>query len=131
MTTKKKSIVLTEDKSRAIRPELLDELLAGYKSPEDLVGEDGLLKQLVGALVNRAMQAEMTEHLGYESGGEAQGQSNRRNGKRTKRLRSDHGPLQVEVPRDREGTFEPLLVPKHSRESGGSMTRLSPCMREE
>ncbi len=117
-TTKTKSKILTQERPKRIRPELLDELLAGYKKPEDLVGEEGLLKQLVGALVSRAMQAEMTEHLGYEAGGEPQGQ-NRRNGKRTKQLRSGHGPLQVEVPRDREGTFEPRIVPKHSREFRG------------
>jgi hypothetical protein len=53
-------------KKKDIRRELLDELLAGYSKPEDLTGPDGLLKQLTGALVERALQAEMTDHLGYE-----------------------------------------------------------------
>ena len=53
---------------RRIRKELLDELLADYKGPEDLTGPDGLLKQLTGALVERALGAELTEHLGYEPG---------------------------------------------------------------
>jgi len=53
---------------RRIRKELLDELLAGYKNPEDLTGPDGLLKQLTGALVERALGAELTDHLGHEPG---------------------------------------------------------------
>lgn len=115
----------TDEKTKAqspkpIRAELLDELLGDYRSPEDLVGESGLLKELTRALVNRAMQAEMTEHLGYESGRAApEGQGNRRNGKRKKRVRSDQGHLDVEIPRDRDGTFEPALIPKHSREFRG------------
>ncbi len=53
---------------RRIRKELLDELLADYKGPEDLTGPDGLLKQLTGALVERALAAELTDHLGHEPG---------------------------------------------------------------
>lgn len=122
MTSKTKNTgETTEPETRKpIRPELLDELLGEYRSPEDLIGESGLLKELTRALVNRAMQAEMTEHLGYESGkGAPDGQRNRRNGKRQKRVRSDQGHLDVEVPRDRNGTFEPALIPKHSREFRG------------
>jgi len=64
---------------RRIRKELLDELLAGYTNPEDLTGPDGLLKQLTGALVERALSAELTDHLGHEPGGAAVN-GNMRNG---------------------------------------------------
>ena len=57
---------------RRIRKELLDELLADYKGPEDMTGPEGLLKQLTGALVERALAAELTDHLGHEPGGRAQ-----------------------------------------------------------
>ena len=119
---------MTKEERKPIRRELLDELLADYKSPDDLIGESGLLKELTRALVNRAMQAEMSEHLGYDHGkAPPDGQANRRNGKRNKRLRSDQGMLDVEVPRDRDGTFEPALVPKHAREFRGFETRSSRC----
>ena len=119
-TAKTDSKTTGKGKPKPIRQELLDELLANYKSPEDLIGEEGLLKELTRALVSRAMQAEMTEHLGYENGKTPpEGQGNRRNGKRGKRLRSDQGVLEVDVPRDRDGTFEPALVPKHAREFRG------------
>ena len=103
-----------------IPPGLLDELLADYSKPEDLTGPDGLLKQLVSAVVNRAMGAEMSHHLGYEKGAQPpEGQTNRRNGHTSKRLRSDHGDIELQVPRDREGTFEPQLVKKHERQFNG------------
>lgn len=103
-----------------IPQEVLDQLLEGYTSPEDLTGPDGILKELTAALVNRAMDSEMTEHLGYESGEEPpEGQENRRNGKGNKRVRSGYGELEVETPRDRDGSFEPQLIPKHQRHFDG------------
>lgn len=107
-------------KKQPFRDELLDELLSDYSEPEDLVGADGLLKQLTGALINRAMGAELTHHLGYGPGDKAPAeQSNRRNGSTRKTLRTEHGPVEVEVPRDREGSFEPQVVPKHQRHFNG------------
>ncbi len=104
----------------AIRKELLDELLAGYAKPEDLTGPEGILKRLTGALVERALQAEMTDHLGYEPGAlEGQGSGNSRNGAGKKTLRTDQGEVTVDVPRDRNGTFEPQLVKKHQRSFKG------------
>lgn len=104
----------------AISKGLLDELLKDYKGPDDITGPDGLLKQLTKALVERAMDAEMTTHLGYEKHDQAEKDtSNRRNGKTKKTLRSDQGPLEIEVPRDREGEFEPEIVPKHQRDFKG------------
>ncbi len=105
---------------KPIRKELLDELLAEYANPEDLTGPEGLLKRLTGALVERALQAEMTDHLGYEQGAaEGQGSGNSRNGAGKKTLRTDQGEVTVEVPRDRNGTFEPKLVKKHQRSFKG------------
>jgi putative transposase len=98
----------------AIEKELIDKLLADYKGPEDLIGEQGLLKQLTKALVERAMNAELTHHLGYEKndpGG--RGSGNTRNGTSAKTLKGDFGETRIEVPRDRSGTFEPKIVAKH------------------
>jgi len=104
----------------AIPKEILDQLLKDYKGPDDLVGPDGLLKELTKALVERAMQAEMTEQLGYEpQSSAAKAGSNRRNGTSKKTVRSDQGPMELDVPRDREGSFEPVIVPKHQREFKG------------
>ena len=105
---------------RPIPKELLDELLKGYRSPQDLLGEDGLFKRLTAALVNRAMEAELTHHLGYEPGQPApEGQRNRRNGKGRKRVRTEQGPVEIDVPRDRDSSFEPRIVPKHQRHFNG------------
>jgi putative transposase len=100
--------------------ELIDQLLADYKGPEDLIGEQGLLKQLTKALVERAMQAELTHHLGYdknEPGVPRRG--NTRNGTSSKTLKGDFGEAVIAVPRDRHGTFEPKIVPKHERRFTG------------
>jgi putative transposase len=100
--------------------DLLDQLLAGYAKPDDLTGPDGLLKQLTGALVERALEAEMTEHLGYEPhAAEGRGSGNSRNGKGSKTLTTEQGDVTVDVPRDRKGTFEPQLVKKHQRRFTG------------
>ena len=99
----------------AIDTKLIDQLLAehGYRL-EDIAGEKGLLKQLTKALVERAMQAEMTNHLGYEKHDPAGYKSgNSRNGKSHKKLTGEFGEIDLETPRDREGTFEPKIVAKH------------------
>lgn len=107
-------------KEKKIRRELLDELLAGYSKPEDLTGPEGLLKRLTGALIERAMAAELTEHLGYEPhAAEGRGSGNSRNGSGSKTLQTEQGPLTIEVPRDRNGTFDPKIVPKHQRRFDG------------
>jgi putative transposase len=97
----------------AIDNKLIDTLLADYKTPEDIIGKHGLLKQLTKKLLERAMQAEMTEHLGYEKHDQAGNNSgNSRNGKTTKALKGDFGEMPLETPRDRNGTFEPRIVAK-------------------
>src|SRR6478672_1060831 len=103
-----------------IDKELIDKLLADYKGPEDLIGEQGLLKQLTKALVERAMQAELTHHLGYSKNDPAgRGSGNTRNGASTKTLKGNFGEAVIEVPRDRNGTFEPKIVGKHERRFSG------------
>src|SRR5271156_1065315 len=93
--------------------ELIDKLLSDYEKPEDLIGENGLLKQLTKALVERALHAELTTHLGYEKHcAEGQHSGNSRNGTSAKRLKGEFGTLEIAVPRDRQSSFEPKLVPK-------------------
>ena len=97
-----------------IRNELIDELIKGYQKPEDIIGENGLLKQLTKALLERAMSAELTHHLGYEKHDPAgYGSGNSRNGSTPKTVKGDFGELPVETPRDRNGTFEPQILKKH------------------
>lgn len=99
----------------AIDPKLIDKLLAEHgHRPQDIAGENGLLKQLTKALLERAMQAELTDHLGYEKHDAAGHNSgNSRNGKSKKKLKGDFGEIDLETPRDRNSTFEPKIVPKH------------------
>lgn len=92
---------------------VIDDLLKKYKSPEEILGENGLLKQLTKAVLQRALQAEMTHHLGHEKHGAISNQSrNARNGSSKKTLKGDFGTMPIEIPRDREGTFEPVIIAK-------------------
>lgn len=94
--------------------ELIDSLLADYKKPEDLIGENGLLKQLTKRLVERALQAEMAQHLGHaKNNSVANATGNTRNGKSVKTLKGEFGELPIEIPRDRHASFEPQIIPKH------------------
>ena len=100
----------------AIPKELLDQLLQHCDDPQDLLKQGGFLHQLTGRLVERALDAEMTDHLGYEKhAAEGKRSGNSRNGRSAKTLKSEAGDVEVRVPRDRSGTFEPALVPKHER----------------
>jgi putative transposase len=82
-----------------ITPELLDQLLSGYTTPEDLTGEQGLFKQLKKALIERALGAELSEHLGYEKGDPAgRGSGNSRNGTSAKTLLSEDGEVELLKP---------------------------------
>jgi transposase-like protein len=86
----------------------------------DLVGPDGFLTKVTKTVLEAALQAEMTDHLGYESGDpEGRGSGNSRNGMTTKTVQTDVGPVLINVPRDRAGEFEPLIVPKHARRLDG------------
>ena len=97
----------------SIDNELIDNLLQNYKKPADLIGENGLLKQLTKQLLERAMAAEMTEHVGYEKHDVAGNNSgNSRNGKSSKTIKGTFGELVLDTPRDRKGTFEPQIIEK-------------------
>src|SRR5437867_13166082 len=97
----------------AIDLKLIDQLLADYKNPEDIISENGLLKQLTKALLERAMQAELTEHLGYEKHDPAGNNSgNSRDGATANTLKGDFGELPLETPRDRNGSYEPKSIGK-------------------
>jgi transposase-like protein len=108
-----------------ISDKLIDQLLEGCSSPEDILGESGLLKQLTKKVAERALDAEMESHLGYpkhDPSGKNTGNS--RTGKSRKSVRSVHGEIDLEVPRDRNGTFEPQLVKKGEKQLHGFDDRI-------
>jgi putative transposase len=97
-----------------LKAELLDELLRGVKTEEDLAGPNGLLKQITKALVERMLAGELTHHLGYAKHDPAgRGGGNARNGTSRKTLKGEPGEMEIAVPRDRNSTFEPQLIRKH------------------
>ena len=100
--------------------EVIDELLAGASTEEEIVGPGGLLAQLTKRLVERAMEVELTDHLGYEPHQEPPGGTgNTRNGSTPKTLITEHGPVPIDTPRDRDGGFEPKIVKKRQRRFQG------------
>ena len=104
----------------AITDEVLNELLKDYQKPEDLLGKDGLLKQLQKRLLERAMGAELTVHLGYGKHDPAgKNTGNSRNGTSPKRIKGEFGNIDLATPRDRNGSFEPLIVAKGQRRFEG------------
>lgn len=97
----------------AIRPELLDEILKECENPEELLGKNGLLKELTKGLVERMLQAEMSDHLGYDKHAvSGKNSGNSRNGVSGKTLKTEQGELPITVPRDRNGSFDPKIVRK-------------------
>jgi putative transposase len=103
-----------------ITNEVLDQILKDYEKPEDLLSENGLLQQLTKALVERALNGEMTHHLGYEKHSPAGNNSgNSRNGSTPKVLKGKRGQVEIEVPRDRNAEFEPQLVKKNQTRFDG------------
>lgn len=106
--------------------EMLDELLADCQTPEDILGESGLLKQLSKRLIERALAGELNHHLKVEKGieldeptSESLPRSNSRNGYSKKTIQTDQGEMDLAIPRDRKSEFEPILVPKHQRRLAG------------
>ena len=103
-------------KKKTRSDELLDELLKEYGGSSGVTGENGLLAELTSRLVSRALSGELDHHLGYGARETPPPeQDNRRNGTSEKTVSSRHGQFPIEVPRDREGSFEPKLVGKHQR----------------
>src|SRR3954453_13373086 len=99
--------------AQAIREELIEELLQGYRSPQDLLGEDGLFGELKKRLLERALGAELSEHLGYEKGDPTgRGSGNSRNGYSSKTVLGEDGAVEIAVPRDRQGSFKPQIIAK-------------------
>src|SRR5690554_1849399 len=108
-----------------ISDKLIDQLLDGCDSPEDILGETGLLKQLTKKVAERALEAEMEAHLGYAPNDSAGNNSgNSRNGKTKKTVRSTNGDIELDIPRDRNGSFEPTLVRKGERQLNGFDERI-------
>lgn len=100
----------------AIPKELLDQLLEHCDEPKDLLSQGGFLHQLTGRLIERMLEGEMTDHLGYEHRSPAgKGTGNSRNGHSKKTLKGEQGDIEIHLPRDRNGSFEPQIVPKHER----------------
>ena len=104
---------------------LIDHVIAGYQKPADLIGENGLLKQITKSIFEAALKAEMAEHLGHDKhapvGNDA---GNVRNGQSSKTVTGDFGEVQIAVPRDRAGSFAPQLIPKHQRRFPGFDERI-------
>ena len=111
---------LPDEMREKLSDELVDELLAGARTEEEIVGPGGLLSQLTKRLVERAMEVELTDHLGYEHHQEPPGGTgNTRNGSTAKTLTTEHGAVGIRTPRDRQGTFEPRIVRKRQRRFEG------------
>lgn len=104
----------------ALSPDTIGALLADAKaSGTPIDGADGLLNQLTKAVLERALAEELTDHLGYEPGDPAgNGSGNSRNGHSEKTVSTTAGPVRIQVPRDRNGEFEPVIVPKRKRRIG-------------
>jgi transposase-like protein len=105
--------------------EMLDELLADCQTPEDILGESGLLKQLSKRLIERALAGELNHHLNSKQAElehltpETSPRRNSRNGYSKKTVQSDHGEMDLAIPRNRKGEFDPVLVPTHQRRLAG------------
>lgn len=99
--------------------EIIDQILGNAKTEEDLFGKDGVLKILTKRLMERILEGELTHHLGYEKHGKQAEPDNARNGKRTKTVTTGNGEVEIDVPRDRTGEFEPTLIPKRQRRLAG------------
>jgi len=98
----------------SINETALDDLLKNYQTPEEIIGENGLLKQLTKAIVERALNAELTDLLGYEKHSQTGNNTgNSRNGHSQKTLKGEFGTVPIDIPRDRNGNFEPRIIPKN------------------
>ena len=97
---------------------LAEKLVKEYKTPEALFGEQGVAKELQKRLYEAALRGELTDHLGYEKHDRADN-SNKRNGSSPKTLKGENGEISIDMPRDREGTFEPQLVAKRQTRFDG------------
>jgi transposase-like protein len=105
-----------EKKEKNILDQILDTIDFRGLTQDEVAGKDGLIKQLTGKILQRALDAEMTEHLGYEkNSSDGDNSGNSRNGHSEKTILLENQEALIEVPRDRNGTFEPVIVPKHQK----------------
>jgi transposase-like protein len=105
-----------KEKEKDIIDQLLDNINFKGLTQDEVVGQDGLIKQLTGRILQRALEAEMTEHLGYEKDSNTGDNSgNSRNGHTEKTVLLENQSTTIEVPRDRNGKFEPVIIPKHEK----------------
>ena len=103
-----------------IKAEIIDELLSDYSDPEDLLGEGGLFKELKKALLERALSAELSDHLGYDKDDpKGKKTGNSRNGHGAKKVTGEDGEMDILVPRDRDASFEPKIIKKGQRRFDG------------
>src|ERR1017187_1436400 len=100
---------------KRISNQVIDELLDGASTEEEIAGPGGLLAQLTRRLVERALEVELTDHVGYEPHQEPPGGGNTRNGTTPKTLITEHGKVAIDTARDRDGSFEPQIVKKRQR----------------
>ena len=115
----------TKDASAAAQQALIDHVISGYKKPADLIGENGLLKHLTKSIFEAALKAEMVEHVGHDKHAPVGNDTgNVRNGHSTKTVTGEFGEVEITVPRDRSGSFEPQLIPKHQRRFPGFDERI-------
>ena len=104
---------------------LLDHVMANYKKPADLIGENGMLKQLTKAVMEAALNAEMAQHLGHTRHGSVSNDTgNVRNGNSAKTISGEFGQVEITIPRDRDASFAPQLLPKHQRRMPGFDERI-------
>ena len=106
-------MVMARKREKDILDQILDTIDFKGLTQDEVVGKDGLIKQLTGKILQRALEAEMTEHLGYEKNSSSG--DNSRNGHTEKTVFLKNQETTIEVPRDRNGTFDPLVVPKHKK----------------
>jgi Transposase, Mutator family len=115
-----------DDLRGKLSDDVVDELLSGASTEQEIVGPGGLLSQLTKRLVERALEVEITGHVGYGRHQEPPGGAgNTRNGSTAKRLITEHGEVPIDTPRDRDGSFSPKIVKKRQRRLRGLTTRSS------
>jgi putative transposase len=105
-----------------LTPEMIEQLKADLKKArtyQDLMGENGAIKKIIKASLEGMLDAELTEHLGYEKYSPVgKNSGNSRNGKTQKTLKNDNGEIDITIPRDRNGSFDPIIVKKYERTLG-------------
>lgn len=118
-----------------LTPEIIEQLKADLKTArtyQDLMGENGAIKKIIKASLEGMLDAELTEHLGYEKYSPAgKNTGNSRNGKTRKTLKNDNGEIELTVPRDRNGSFDPIVVKKYERTLGAIEDKIILCMQRE